>query len=349
MASRSNSKQRSDAPGSRCLKPARRPPVHDRWPWLCLLLAATACGCVSVDSVAFDPKADPVIYLAASSPSVERSEEEYIAADGARLGYVAYRCLRPRAAIVYLHGIESHGGWFAAAGDQLAARGFDVFCLDRRGSGINRENRGFPSGHVDGYETLFSDIQAFVRPLRSRYSAVYLTGLSWGGKLALGYALTNPRDQDALVLITPGLVARVSPAWYEQVGIVCCTLLAPTRQFATPIEPEMFTTTPETLARIRNDPLRLSHASARFFMQSRRLDDLVDERIGENRLPIQLFLAGNDRIIDNEAVLEILNRGAQEDLQVVRYEEQTHSIQFDATERMVQAMMGFLGGQQAAR
>ena len=107
------------------------------------------------------------------------------------------------------HGIESHAGWFAIAAAELRRRGFDVYCLDRRGSGLNRANRGFVSGHVDAYETLLADIDAFVRPLRPRYDHVFLVGLSWGGKLALAYGLSHPETVDGLVLITPGLRATV--------------------------------------------------------------------------------------------------------------------------------------------
>ena len=50
---------------------------------------------------------------------------------------------QPRPArIVYLHGIQSHGGWYEGSCAHLAAAGFPVYFLDRRGSGLNEQDRG---------------------------------------------------------------------------------------------------------------------------------------------------------------------------------------------------------------
>lgn len=307
---------------------------------ICLIVLLCLGGCATVD-VSVD-EAAPERSLPPGASANDSSIEEYVAPDGRRLAYVRYRASGARTALVYLHGIESHEGWFALAARELSARGYDVFCLDRRGSGINRENRGFRSGHVDSFETLHADIDKFVEGLRGRYSSVFVVGLSWGGKLALSYALTHPDEIEGLVLITPGLRSRVDVSSAEKLKIVTLQALNPTSPVPTPIEPEMFTTTPKYLHYIREDPLRLRYASVRFFWQTHRLDNYIDERMPANTLPIQVFLAGRDRIIDNHGVLKVLERGGQDSLDVVTYPDQTHSIQVDAFERLVDDMTRWL-------
>jgi alpha-beta hydrolase superfamily lysophospholipase len=267
---------------------------------------------------------------------------EYAGSDGASLTYVSYTQPGATTALVYLHGIESHAGWFALAADALRNRGFDVYCLDRRGSGLNRENRGFPSGYVDDYATLLADISAFIAPLRQRYQRVFLVGLSWGGKLALSYGLAHPQDVDGLVLITPGLRAKVDVSFPNKLKIALLSPLNPGARVPVPIQPEMFTTTPLYLDYIRGDPLRLTSATVRFFWQSHRLDKYVDNNIAGNRLPAQLFLAGKDTIIDNDGVLEVLRQGQVPGLDVLWYEDQTHSIQLDAPQRLVEDMSDWI-------
>jgi acylglycerol lipase len=306
------------------------------WARLFVLAAAPASlGACASTCPAFDPTAEPVAYYTSENPNTTRAIGEYQTTDGSTLAYVEHRTANPKAALVYLHGIESHAGWFNAAADGLCAEGFDVYCLDRRGSGINRENRGFRSGFVDSSETLIEDIHAFVQPLRERYEHVFLTGLSWGGKLAPAYALIHPEDVDAMVLITPGIIAEVDVSFFAKMGIFFGTFFHPTAQFHTPIEPQMFTTTPIYLEDIRKDPLRLHCATARFFWGSRKLDKFLAKNIAENRLPILMFLAGQDTIIDNDGVIEFLEDGSQTILDILTYEDQTHSIQFDATPRLV--------------
>jgi alpha-beta hydrolase superfamily lysophospholipase len=307
---------------------------------LALVAGLLATGCSTPREAVFDPTAEPVVFYESTDPATVREELEFTAADGVSLGYVAHRRATGRAdvALVYLHGIESHAGWFDEAGDLLAARGFDVFCLDRRGSGINREDRGFPSGYVDSYETLFADITAFVEALGDRYDTLFIVGLSWGGKLAMAYALSDPYPFDGAVLITPGIRALVDLGPFKSVAVFVSSGLNPKLYIRTPIDVEMFSPTPAVTDRIRRDPRRLRYATARFFMQSHKLDGYVDDHMPANELPILLFLAGQDRIIDNEGVMEVLEDGAQATLDVILYEDQTHSIQFDAPERLVDDM-----------
>jgi alpha-beta hydrolase superfamily lysophospholipase len=311
----------------------------------CALLIVLS-GCSSVDVAVSDTA--PQRYLPPGAIAEGSSIDAYQTADGSELAYVHYSRTDARTALVYLHGIESHAGWFALAAEALQAKGFDVFCLDRRGSGMNRENRGFPSGHVDSFETLHEDIRAFLSEIDDRYESIYLVGLSWGGKLALSYTLAHPADADGLVLITPGLRSVVTVPLVDKLRITAAQGLNPTLAVATPIEPEMFTTTPAYLDYIRNDPLRLQYASARFFWESNRLDRFVDERMAGDQLPILLFLAGRDRIIDNDGVLEVLAADESPDLDVFTYEDQTHSIQLDAVDGMVEDITGWLSAQGAA-
>jgi acylglycerol lipase len=304
------------------------------------LVAVLLAGCASSPRL----QIDQTIEVAQNpAPGGEPGRvQTYAGSDGHSLAHVAYSQPGARVALVYLHGVESHAGWFAIAAGDLRKRGFDVYCLDRRGSGLNRENRGFVSGHVDDYETLLADIDAFIHALGGRHDQVFLVGLSWGGKLALAYGLSRPRAVDGLVLITPGLSATVDVSALEKLKIALLTTINPTARVHVPIKPEMFTTTPIYLDYIRNDPLRLTSATVRFFWQSRRLDQFIGENIRSNQLPVQLFLAGKDPIIDNAGVLSLLKKGPESSVEVFQYEKQTHSVQLDASERLVQDMSEWL-------
>jgi alpha-beta hydrolase superfamily lysophospholipase len=299
--------------------------------WLLLLCCLLPAGPAVADGVRVGNQ-----YLLDASLAGE--EREFQTSDGRELGYIAYTAPGADTALVYLHGVESHAGWFAQAAILLRERGYDVFCLDRRGSGINRGNRDFTPGHVDTFRVLLDDIHAFIAPLRERYRRVVLVGLSWGGKLAAAHALAWPGDADDLVLITPGLKALVDVGLLAKLKIVLFSQLSPESQVASPIEPEMFTTTPRYLDYIENDPLRLTHATARFYWQSNRLDAWLEDNIDRLDTPLLLFLAGRDRIIDNTGVIELLQRARLQEFEIIDYPEQTHSVQFDDPDRLVQDM-----------
>jgi pimeloyl-ACP methyl ester carboxylesterase len=135
-----------------------------------------------------------------------------------------------------------------------------------------------------------------------------LVGLSWGGKLAVASALDQPDGFRALVLVTPGLVPRVGYSLPERIGIALALVLGGRARFHVPIEPEMFTRTPPFLDYIVNDPLRLQRVSARFLLASHRLDRWIRSSVQELSVPVLLFLAGHDRIVDNERTRALLER-----------------------------------------
>jgi acylglycerol lipase len=272
---------------------------------------------------------------------------EFKATDGKKLAYVVRRPSRlnsRRAAFVYLHGIESHSGWFDLAAEQLADRGYPVFSLDRRGSGLNRENRGYISGHIDQQSTLIDDVHRAVEIMKSagKFSEIYLVGLSWGGKYAMAYDTVYPDTVDGMILITPGMKPLVDLSIGQKLGVVVDSFFAPTRQHPTPIESEMFTNDPEQLDYVKNDPLKLHTASAAFFMQSTRMDRLAAKRDDAKHPPMLVFLAGKDRIIDNEATRELVTRDPNRSVKIIDYPDQTHSIQLDAPERMTSDIISWI-------
>ena len=320
--------------------PGRRRGFVEHLAWLILVGACLTAGGCETPSAAVDPNAQLDAYYVSDDPNTVREVKVYLAADGQELAYLHHRPLdtKARTAIVYLHGIESHGAWFDEAGDMLCREGYEVFCLDRRGSGMNRENRGLVSGHCESWEQLHSDVQTFIKPLRARYDTVVLAGLSWGGKQALACGLASPDDIDGLVLITPGIRLALPGQVWPAMQVL---LSAPNDPVKIPIEPEMFTDTPAHLAKLRRDPLRLHYATARFLIESAKLDHYIDRMMPTNTLPVLLVLAGRDQIIDNQGVTDVLERGTQEILDIVIFSDQTHSVQFDAPARLVRQIVGF--------
>lgn len=266
-------------------------------------------------------------------------------ADGGRqLAYVAHRPARMnprRAAFIYVHGIESHSAWFDDAAARLAASGYPVFSLDRRGSGINQRNRGFVPGHVERGVELVDDIHRAVEQMRStgKFGPIYLIGLSWGGKYAVAYDTAYPREVDGLVLITPGIKPKVDLNASEKLAVFVDAIFAPERQHRIPIQAEMFTTTPRYLDYIKNDPLKLRTVSAGFLRQSVKFDRMVERKDDRVHPPMLVFLAGHDRIIDNAATREYLAQDPRRPVEIIEYADQTHSIQLEAPDRLARDIL----------
>ena len=83
-------------------------------------------------------------------------------------------------------------------------------------------------------------------------------------------------------------------------------------------------------------------------MEGEHLGGAIDRRMPRATVPMLLVLAGRDTIIDNDAVVGVLERADDGLLETVTYEDQTHSIQFDAPERLASDMARWIGDQEGS-
>src|SRR5512132_1142744 len=95
----------------------------------------------------------------ASRLSAERAEPFRLRAAPPHVHGYAWRHPAPAAALVLVHGLQSHALWFAEAGQLLVDRGLSVYAVDRRGSGSSGGERG----HIDSYEEWLEEIAETVR------------------------------------------------------------------------------------------------------------------------------------------------------------------------------------------
>jgi len=214
-----------------------------------------------------------------------------------------------RCPVLYLHGIQSHPGWFAGSGAALAEAGFPVFQVVRRGSADNRRDRG----HARSASQLLADVRTAHQIVLERTGAAraHLLGVSWGGKLAAAYALRHrdARDLASLTLVAPGICAKVGLSVWRQLAVGLSLLPFPKARFDIPLgEAELFTDNEPMRTYLRSDPLALHRATARFLFASRQLDRLLCKaRRGGIGAATALVLASRDRIIDNPATKEVLD------------------------------------------
>jgi alpha-beta hydrolase superfamily lysophospholipase len=254
---------------------------------------------------------------------------EFLASDQYRFPVRCFLPIRaPLGQIVFLHGIRSHGGWYTRSCQELAAAGFAVHFLERRGAGLCRQARGdAPSLH-----RLLLDVSEYLAAVRQPGIPTTLAGISWGGKPALAVAAMHPHLVDQLLLLCPGFVPKVGVTARTKWQIALARLFHPTKQFPIPLnDPELFTASQEWQRYIREDPHGLLTASARFLFASARLD-LVLRRVGHRvTAPVLCLLAERDRVIQNSGTRDYLKRLTEaKTVAIIEYPNAEHTLEFES-------------------
>lgn len=211
--------------------------------------------------------------------------------DSSRLYYDCWPAGWNEPCVIYLHGLESHTGWFLNLAEFLNSKGINIYAFDRRGSGLNKNSsRNFSSRYISSDLKIFIDLVKKDHP-RSR---IFLIGLCLGGKIAVDFFSYHQDCLDGLILISPSLKSKLRFSLSDKLSI----LFRPNSMLRVPIEDSMFTSNERYLKYIKNDSLRLRYIPAQHLLEIAKMDRHLKKASGNIRVPVLLMLAGIDEIID---------------------------------------------------
>ncbi len=251
---------------------------------------------------------------------------QFIASDGYRLAVRVWDCHKPIARMVFVHGIISHSGWYPRSCRYLAESGFEVHFLDRRGSGLNLQDRGdapFP-------EIWLRDVEEYLQHLPSDLPRLLL-GISWGGTLTVAVARHRPELLRGIGLLCPGLFSQKAANLVQRTAVRLASLMGlRNRRVTIPLQDStLFTESQSRREYIRLDPLTLRQITIRFALANLRLTRYATEAPEQIYVPTLLMLAGRDPIIDNERTRRFVQQIASDDKQILEYTGASHTLEFE--------------------
>ncbi len=265
-----------------------------------------------------------------------------------------YRIWGPREGediIVMLHGGMSHSEWQSPLADEIRSLSEITFVAsDRRGCGLNTENKG----DLGSTELVIDDVIQQLNFFSKSFTRVHLAGWCQGGQFA-SVAATMAEGKDSpysLILVTPGFF------WSDQFSsrldvarnIIFSFLEEfelnpdPNRPFiSVPMQHSDFTSDNEWLSYIEGDTLKTTKVS----LNTVAIMDAVMQQsaisIFEANMPILAILAENDRIVSNDKVKnhisEFISSSPQNRL---IFFQTAHAIHFQKPVELAQEITSFI-------
>ncbi|TDD57683.1 alpha/beta hydrolase [Kribbella antibiotica] len=233
-----------------------------------------------------------------------------------------------KATVMIIHGLGDHGGRYHRVAEQLASQGWAVTALDQRGHGASHGPRA--NAHVRDH---LKDTGAAVTALRRTQPGhpLFLLGHSWGGMLALAYALQNQASLDGLVLCSTAARPTPTSATTMALGRLLAKTAPGTGTRRLPLH--QTTRDPQALADFYADPLVFRHrVRARMGFESLVTMNETRQKLSALLTPTLLLHGTADRIAPVEYSKHLYNALTSTDRTLKLYDGLHHQL-FNEPER----------------
>lgn len=198
----------------------------------------------------------------------------------------------PLGDVLLVHGLAEHLGRYEGLATALAAASFRVTGVELRGHGDSEGRRG----HVRRWSDYGLDLNA-----AAEIGGPFFVVAHSMGALAVLDWLRQPQPVLGLVLGSPLLgVAAGVPRWKEAAGRLLARLL-PALPMSNGIDPTLLSHDEESNRRYAADPKVFRTVTPRWFEEMRAAIGRVQGDPGRFRVPLQLHLGMEDRIVDVRA------------------------------------------------
>lgn len=233
------------------------------------------------------------------------------AGDGVELAVAAHAATDADGpAVVIVHGIASHMGWYRGVSEALTARGCSAYVPDRRGCGVSGGQRG----HAEDWTIVVDDLRRVCEEVRRRHPGVPLglLGLSLGGVFSSALAIQHSGLCDTLMLSAPAFASSIKVPLARRLRVLRRSFTEPTKLYDLPFGPREIVDREDWRDALLSDALRTRQVSARFLTSMFKCQRFTSRQFWRVRVPTYCMLAGNDQVIDNEAVKRVVERGSGE-------------------------------------
>jgi acylglycerol lipase len=264
------------------------------------------------------------------------AHEEKVASQGGV--QVLIRSWKPvvpaRAVVAIVHGVKSHGGYYAWAAEQLTAAGFAVYALDLRGRGRSDG----PRLYIDDIGEYLGDVTTLIGLVKSREPGlpVFLLGHSAGGVISSTWTLDHQAELAGLVcesfaykVFAPGFVLGLVRL-LSKVLPHLPVLRLPTAGFSRD---------PAAVQAMVADPLGVDHEAqpARTVAELLRATDRLQAGFPGIKLPVFILHGTADKVTNPAGSREFHAAAGSSDKTLKLYEGHVHDLLNDVGKEQVMA------------
>ncbi len=209
----------------------------------------------------------------------------------------------------------------------MNSAGFCIYAPDRRGAGLNKHERG----HLGSARQYLNDVEMMLTYISQRHPGrpLFLLANCWAAAAGVLLAARQADRFAGLILTCPALKTHVDMTLSAKLQIVWCWLTGSRRVFEIPISLPMFTANPLYLDYLNKDPLRITRATATFFVETIKLRAMAHLAAKSLTTPVLVLQSGQDKITDNTGTQKWFDRLCAQDKTIKTFSEAEHTLDFE--------------------
>jgi acylglycerol lipase len=257
----------------------------------------------------------------------EATSGSFIARDGVTLSSYRWSGASSGRPVILIHGLSDHSRSmpYLRLGSYLAAKGFEVFAFDRRGSGRS----GGPPNYAASWEQLRDDLSRFVDLVEDQSGRLpSLVGLSLGGLQALDFALESPESLHACVAMAPALDVSGASRLLRRI-LPLLARLAPRCSLDPGFDDDALVRDPAVRRAYRDDPYWRARTTPALSAAALAAIERLRLRADQLTTPLLVIHGTGDRIVPIGGTREVFPRFASKDKTLVEMPGAFHALPID--------------------
>ena len=265
---------------------------------------------------------------------LQKREEKIAGPAGLRLFVRSWRPERePRAAVLIVHGFNSHSGYYEWTAEQLVAANFAVYALDLHGRGQSDGERFYTesfAGYIADVEAAFGLVR-----LREPDLPVFLVGHSAGGVIASNFALDHQAELAGLVC--ESFAFRVYAPAFALTALEGLSRVAPHLRVLK-LPNDKFSRDRSVVEFMNTDPLIAKEVQPTLTVAEMwRADQRLERDFGLLTLPVLIMHGTEDRVTKPEGSRMFYERAGSPDKTLMLYDGYYHDLLADTGRERVMA------------
>jgi acylglycerol lipase len=256
---------------------------------------------------------------------VQHRQGRFAGRDGTSLYYQAWTPsrLRPRAAIVNLHGLGDHSGLYPNLASYLPVRGMALYAYDMRGNGRSPGQRAY----LRRWQEYRDDLSGFMARVREweENLPLFLLGNSLGGLVVLDYALDHPAGLAGIIAAAPPLGRLGVPPLLMALGRLMSRVL-PRFSLEVGMDLTGLARDPAVSEMVLADPFFHRRGTARLSTEVTAAIARVQQRAADLSVPLLMLHGSADRMVPPDGSRSFFAKVRYPDREFREYPEAYHAL-----------------------